>query len=576
MKKIGDFMGKRLDDKSIKVRMMGAFVVVILLLLSINLFCVYKNYIYNQKYKLLIDNTIKEGRLKEISKETVDITGDILINNDQKDLEKFNDNWKEIEDICNYLDTTIENNDSIISYNILKNLIINTKIDCNNAIIYNGKSETVIKASDSYNSAEKKNQYVESINGELLSNEVNYMKVIQEEIHKSFYKDLIVSMILLSVAVVVCLWYSLAFSSDISKKLIRLKEVAQEIANGNLIYTYNEFQQDTKISNNELTILEDTFLDMKKSLNFTVSAVRESCISVTEASKDLATNMNESKSANDVVVDAINSVNEIANIQANSVSQTFHNIEQVNNNVQDTFKNAINLKEYVNVADSNVNVGKEILAKMIQQIKNINDLINSFKNQAKSLNEKSTKISQVVDIVSSIAAQTNLLALNASIEAARAGEAGKGFAVVAEEVRLLAEQSKSSTEEIISIVKDLQNGTNKIYSEVEVGMSQIQENTTLAEKVEIAFEDIYNSNKDIKTSTINIINYIEDVSAKIKYINESMEAINKNTEQLSRDSENSSAVTEEQLAVIDDVSGQALYLEEMAITLNDAVKKFKI
>jgi methyl-accepting chemotaxis protein len=575
MKKVDNLRVKGLDNKSIKAKMMGTFITVIVLLLAINLFSVYKNYSYNKKYKLIIDNTVKEDRLKEISKELVDLTGNILINNNQKDMDNFNSDWKEIEDICNYLDNTIENDESISSYNILKNLIINTKIDCNNAIIYNGKSETAIKASDSYNSAEKKIQYVESINGELLSNEVNYMSVVQEQIHESFYKDLVVSMVLLLIIVAACLGYSLVFSNNISKKLTRLKEIAKEIAGGDLTYTDNDFQENIT-SNNELTILESTFLDMKKSLNFTVSAVRESCISVTEASKDLAANMNESKSANDVVVDAINSVNEIANTQANSVSKTFSNIEQVNKNIQDTFNNVINLKECVNAADSNTNVGKETLATMIQQIRNINDLIHSFKNQAKSLNENSTKISQVVDMVNDIAEQTNLLALNASIEAARAGESGKGFAVVAEEVRLLAEQSRNATEEIANIVKELQNGTNKIYSEVEVGMNQIQENTNLAEKVESAFKDIYNSNIDIKSSTINIINYIEDVTNQIKYINESMEAINKNTERLSRDSENSSAVTEEQLAVIDEVSSQASHLEEMAITLNDIVKKFKI
>jgi methyl-accepting chemotaxis protein len=286
--------------------------------------------------------------------------------------------------------------------------------------------------------------------------------------------------------------------------------------------------------------------------------------------------MIQSKSANDIVVEAINSVNEVANVQASSIDQTFRKIEQVNNNIQETVNNVVNLKERVKVADANTNAGKETLTTMIEQIKNINEVISSFKNQAKSLNENSSKIGQVVEMVNDIAGQTNLLALNASIEAARAGDAGKGFAVVAEEVKNLAEQSTKATQEIANIIKELQNGTNKIYSEAEFGMSQIEENTNLAGKVEIAFQDIYNSNQEIKSSTTNIMNYVEDVSTQIKYINGSMESINKNTEQLSKDSENSSAVTEEQLAVIDEVSNQASYLEEMANTLSDTVKKFKI
>lgn len=154
MKKNGST--KIFNNTSIKVRMMTTFLMVIILLFAINIFSVYKSYSYNQKYKLLVDNTVKEGRLKEILKEMVEITGNILVSNDQKDLDKFNENWKEVEEISNYLDSTIESEESIASYNILKNLIINTKIDCNNAIIFNSKSETAMKASDSYNSAEKK------------------------------------------------------------------------------------------------------------------------------------------------------------------------------------------------------------------------------------------------------------------------------------------------------------------------------------------------------------------------------------------------------------------------------------
>jgi methyl-accepting chemotaxis protein len=64
------------------------------------------------------------------------------------------------------------------------------------------------------------------------------------------------------------------------------------------------------------------------------------------------------------------------------------------------------------------------------------------------LTEISGRIDEVVVLIRSVAEQTNLLALNATIEAARAGEAGRGFAVVAAEVKGLAQQTSSATEEI--------------------------------------------------------------------------------------------------------------------------------
>ncbi len=77
-------------------------------------------------------------------------------------------------------------------------------------------------------------------------------------------------------------------------------------------------------------------------------------------------------------------------------------------------------------------------------------------DQIEKLGASSVEIGEVVEVISSIAEQTNLLALNATIEAARAGEAGKGFAVVANEVKELAKQTSTATEDISAKIAQIQ------------------------------------------------------------------------------------------------------------------------
>jgi methyl-accepting chemotaxis protein len=124
----------------------------------------------------------------------------------------------------------------------------------------------------------------------------------------------------------------------------------------------------------------------------------------------------------------------------------------------------------------------------------------SITAQMDELGEAAREIGKVTETINAISSQTNLLALNATIEAARAGSAGKGFAVVANEIKQLAQQTASATEDIKNRIAGVQSSTAGGIAEIDKISQVVREVSELVSSIAAAIEQEATVTKNIASS----------------------------------------------------------------------------
>jgi methyl-accepting chemotaxis protein len=205
--------------------------------------------------------------------------------------------------------------------------------------------------------------------------------------------------------------------------------------------------------------------------------------------------------------------------------------------------------------------GGAVIQETLASMQRIADTVQGAAAQIAELGQHSDQISSIVNVIKEIADQTNLLALNAAIEAARAGEQGRGFAVVADEVRLLAQRTANSTQEITEMIKKIQLGTRSAVSNMEIGVQQVSSGVEQASQAGDAIVSI-------REASGRVVGVVDQISLALREQTVASQDVARNVERIAQMSmENSEAVA--------DTSRTAQGLQQLALSLEKQVASFR-
>ena len=277
----------------------------------------------------------------------------------------------------------------------------------------------------------------------------------------------------------------------------------------------------------------EAIMSVGKSINSSTQSIQAlveemsgSTMSVTQAMNDVAISMEGT----------------VGSIQEQAAMTT-----RIQGVITDTVTISDALETISSESEQNVASGQTLVENIVSQTKRIEKENTLVKNNMSELHSHTKDMAQIIGIIQQISAQTNLLALNASIEAARAGDAGKGFAVVAEEIRVLSEQTKQSTENIEEIISKLNENATDTISSMDHVMSEIGEQTNMIHQIAENFTHIRSCLFELKEKS-------GEMSEKTKLLNETNTIIVDNNNNLSSTSEEVSASAEETTAMCCDNS----------------------
>jgi methyl-accepting chemotaxis protein len=379
-----------------------------------------------------------------------------------------------------------------------------------------------------------------------------------------------ITVIIVIVACILAMITAALLSMGIDRTIRGINSKLRQAAKGDLTVEFISKRKD------EFHILIDEIQTTFRNMKVLIQHVKQMSSEVSDSSSNVSKTSEQFLKSTGEISGAMHEIEQGIYQQAKDAEECLIQMDNLSRKIELVGENTKEIGQIADNTKKRVIEGTVITDQLNQQTTSTISITIGIVNEIEKLAAKSTSINKIINVINDIANQTNLLSLNASIEAARAGEHGKGFAVVASEIRTLAEQSKSSVNDIQKIIGSIQEDT-----------TNVAETARKAEKVlklqESAVKNTTDSYHDINESVEKLVVFLDYIAENVNNIEEArvstlgaIENISAVLEEIAASSNNVSMTSGDQLASVESLNESAGRLNTNADNLVSEVQRFKV
>ena len=390
--------------------------------------------------------------------------------------------------------------------------------------------------------------------------------VINNEVFKLMSQIGLIILCVIIVAIII----SIIFARSITKNVVKIVSSLNKISMGDLTEVCEVNTGD------ETGVIAESLNSMSKNVATLLNEIKQNYFNLQENAKNLSSVSEIMSLSSEQVSNSIQDVAGGANNQAEDLIEITSIFNKFSEELE---KIVVSIKETEENSKAIEGMASESNKDMNYVIESLNHTSNSFKDfmeKISKLGEGINQINEITTFINTIADQTNLLALNAAIEAARFGEEGRGFAVVSDEIRKLAEQTKSSSKSINNLIGNISKDSKEIIESSGIMDRELNNQVNVINTTVGSFKKIIKSVNDIIPMIDEANKSAIVVKKQQNFIIEKVGETSSIAEEVSASSEEIAASSEEMSASTQEVNATARTLMDMTLKIRNLVDKFKI